>query len=207
MSLGYIIFRRPEHSYDLHGKAGCPRTALRAFDRIYAGVDRMPWFDFDELHYQSKLPPDQEMIWQRLREQRLATLPDLTAVDSHAAADGILQSLGESRTLNEICCVSARPFQKIVRAKENTLPQTTWLGVDIYVSGYGSALAQGLYIRPDLFEGSSTCLTVDGLLPDDADILSHYRRAYTERMNTHNLEIMPQNDSLWYAVKVGRVSA
>lgn len=206
MPLGYIIFRRPEHSYDLRGKAGSPRTALRAFDRIYAGVDRMPWFDFHELHYQSKLPPDHEIIWQRLQEQRLPMLLDLTAVDSHAAAEGILHSLGENQALNEICCVSARPFQKVVRTKENASSEITWLGGDIFVSGYGSALAQGLYIRPDLFEEFSTRLTVNGLLPDDADILSHYRRAYTERMNAHNLEIMPQNDSLWYVVKVGRVS-
>lgn len=149
MSLGYIIFRRPAHSYDFHGRAGSPRTA---------------------------------------------------------AADGILQLLGESQMSNEICRVGARPFQKISRTNEDSLSRSAWLGVDICVSGYGSALAQGLYLRPDLFEEFSAILTVDGLLPDDADILSRYRRTYVERMEAHNLEIMPANDSLWYVVETERVS-
>ena len=167
----------------------------------------MPWFDFDELHYQSKLPPNQEAIWQGLQRQKRPDVFGLEAVDSPAAADEILQSLGENQTRNEICRVSVRPFLTISRSNDDNLSMGARSGVDIYVSGYGSALAQGLYIRPDLFEEFSSLLTVNGLIPDDADILSRYRRAYAERMKAHNLEIMPANDSLWHAVKVEKVNA
>src|SRR5205809_13260 len=55
---GFMVVRVPHLNRDLEGRGAFPETAPCLAETCYGGIDRMPWFEIDELWYKGVLPED-----------------------------------------------------------------------------------------------------------------------------------------------------
>ena len=69
--------------------------------------------------------------------------------------------------------------------------RTAYLGVDIFVSGYGGMVVQGIFARPDLFRTFAEALNENGLFPEPTGAIDDYIAWYDRFTDTSILEIFP----------------
>jgi hypothetical protein len=94
---GFAIFRRPLHNYDSQARGAFRKTLLRVGDNCYGGIDRIPWFDFDEDHYSHTLPREMEEIWDVLKNNKHPSA-DLRITADYSIALKVLNYVGKHTT-------------------------------------------------------------------------------------------------------------
>ena len=201
---GYVIVRKPECISDLHVRHSIEFSSQNQKKvAMYAGIDRQPWSDLDDAHYANAVPKEIESIWQALRQDKIAN-SDLRVLKNLASARLVLDFLRQSEDRNEICAIYAS--RSLGSTKETTISeQVSWLGIDLYVTGYGSAIKQGFFAKPELFLEFSEKINRFGLFNIGDGVLRKYRKHLSQVARQNNLEVMPDIDELWCQIAVGRV--
>jgi hypothetical protein len=82
-----------------------------------------------------------------------------------------------------------------------------WSGLDICVSGYGSAICEGLFTRPDLFPEFVPALNPSGIFDRVEGLVERYRKVYLEVAAMNPIEPMPDIANIWSALLIGRPRA
>jgi hypothetical protein len=163
----------------------------------------MPWFDLDEGHYSQTLPKEMEEVWELLRMNRSPSC-DLR-VTEYVVALRVLNYLEQFDHINEICAVSTLTASD-ERGKSLADLSIEWIGMDIVVSGYGSAICEGVFARPDLFPEFLPALNPFGLFAPMTGFLERYRGSYLQASATNDIEPMPDIPSIWSALLIGRIA-
>lgn len=168
----------------------------------YCGVDRQEWNDFDRAHYAKMLPRELEENWIFLDGKRdrlglrFASFAMAKAINDFSTACGSSTEISAVRVLDEYGDAPSSP----------TGIGIEWLGVDIFVDGYGSAILQGILARPDQFESFQSALNSHGLFDFHDLRIRDYQQAVIDigRTGGANIEVMPNIDDLWHALAIGR---
>lgn len=199
---GFSVLRTPECNYDFLSRPTFRTMAPAIAGKLYAGVDRMQWFDFDEQHYQNILNAEQEEVWKRIWNQRLTGVEDLRVTDSLADCRAVLALSEPQKSKSEICILAVHKVGSAVDQDLST--QINLLGLDVFVSGYGSALLEGVYTRPDLFALFTPKLNESGLLPTNWDLVRQYISAVKQISVEHSLETFPDSEALWHVISIAK---
>ncbi|MEO3430530.1 hypothetical protein AAFN88_16850 [Pelagibius sp. CAU 1746] len=155
----------------------------------------------DEAHYAGALPEEVEAFWEELNRTKLSWCDFRLAV-SYQKTKAVLSYFAELREKNEICAIQCGDRQSSSSKAFDSPVQ--WLGIDVYVHGYGSVIRGGVFQRPDLFSEFVPELNRYGLFnltEKPIPLLMERCRAISPG---ENVELFPQERELWQQVLVGR---
>ncbi|POZ49557.1 hypothetical protein [Methylovulum psychrotolerans] len=185
---GYFVLRKPIYNFDLKEREFFRKEPPCIGCICYSGISRMPWFDLDddEDYYSGTLPRESIELRNEIDEQyrdfsNIELLRDLDKTKR------ILAFSNRHQDRNEICVA----FSETLAKQKGTFISDSaiqWLGVDVFFSGYGSILEQGIFAKPDLFPEFIIRLNMNGLFDLGSDFVSSYIDEYIEVSEAHNLE-------------------
>lgn len=183
---GYFVLRKPKQNFDEKGRGCFLKNPPCIGDIYYSGINRMPWFDIDDDYYSGTLPREFIELRNKLNEQN----QDFTDIELLRDLDNtrkILEFSNRHQDRNEICVL----FSEQLAEKKGTFISDSniqWLGVDVFFSGYGSILEQGIFAKPDLFPEFTVRLNSNGLFDLGSNFVGRYIDKYIEVSKSHNLE-------------------
>lgn len=173
---GYIVLRKPEFNFDELGRGAYSPYPPRIGDQFYGGVDRMQWFELDEDYYNQSLP--NTLIELRKRtfsvDQQSSDVKLLHTLDD---AKEVLAHANSTTCQNELVAVVAEQSSNL-SGNNDSMSIGDALGCDIYCDGYGSLIREGVFSKPDLFEGYIDKLNLNGLFDCGDDVISQYIAHY-----------------------------
>jgi hypothetical protein len=197
----WFVVRRPEVAFET-GAAVQHRLRILG-DLLYQGLDRLEWWDLDELHSSGGLPADLVPLYETLLERK--DIGRFMGAEEPGDALRLLNASEEVRSRNEVvCAVGARYVPEHMR------PAVEWLGYDpIYKSGTSYTLLTPVYLgRGGLFAGVAEKLNEFGLLRTESEAmdLGLRYRDLAERED-EPVEPLPLFDESFEVLAVGRVAS
>lgn len=201
---GYVVVRRPEaNSYGGAWGSHLSLPPPKIGSMVYSGVDRMQWFDVDQAIEKGEVPDDLKEVRQKAEQMSFANLD-------------LVQDLGEARRLLSCSCSQGQP-NEIVTVYSETVARIygillvdsethRWIGWDAAPLAEFSLLAEGVYVKPSLFEAYGKELNADGLLPTRELALS-YISAYRKLMKRDLVEEFSDEPLPAEPIHVGRIDA
>lgn len=184
---GLMVVRHPvENIYP--NTSICRIIDTPSFGNIYyGGVDRMPWFDIDELYYEGKLPNHLERRWEQLRGKFSSNFTGLILVRSLKDIRLLYQELNPNLiTKNEIIALYSSKLKEIIGTYQTTL-NLQWLGVDPKCLGEWSLLSEGLFLFPNKFPFLVDYINESGLFNDEG-ICQRYVELYLKLAARNEVE-------------------
>jgi hypothetical protein len=182
-SFGYVVVRSPGFVGELAGNAPDILLDLEGESIFYAGIDRDPWWDFDDLFYAGKLAEKYLIERRKIIESKLFSFSPGVCCDLETAKE-ILELSNQSLHRNDLIMITA--LSPSATAGKQPLG-ADMLGFDCYVDGYGSLLRLGLFQRIELFNDFLPYLNPHGMF-SNVDELSKYLDAYFQRCHEGGLE-------------------
>ena len=205
---GYLILRKPDQNYDEVSQSPyyLTKQAPCINGNYYSGIDRVPWFELDESYYKGILTNELIKLHNKLIEINQPDL-DITVLKSYDDAINVLHYSNSIEDRYELAVVYSEKLSKLKGTIEIDL-NIDWLGFDVYYSGYGSLLSEGIFRKPNFFSEYHEVLNSNGLFDVDADLelIESYINKYNEVSRKQNLERVDDLSSqLKDIVKIGRV--
>ena len=201
---GYMVVRRPKFGGEAIVEEGQPTPTLDfqddCHDVQYHGVQRLDWYDFTGAYYDQTLSPEMREFWQELFKSRPLWC-DFETTSSFEKVSAALEFLRKTDDKNEICAVYC--YDDCPTEMPNFNALVRWLGLDVYVHGYGSVNLQGIFARPDLFANFVPKLNRYGLFNLGDDVLPCLMERCSSISPEDNIEIFPQRREIWQYVFVG----
>lgn len=179
-NFGYAVVRVPAFVGELAGDTLRTILGLQGEEISYFGLDRDPWWDFDDLFYSGQLAEKYERVHQKIIGSKLNSFSPGVCYEIHAAKE-ILELSNKTSIRNELIMI--RALSEILESGE----QANVLGFDCYVDGYGSLLRLGIFQRVDIFSDFLPCLNINGMF-NSSDQISKYIYAYLQRCAKGGLE-------------------
>lgn len=176
------------YNFDLKGRRFFHKKPPCIDDIYYSGIDRMPWFDLDDDEdYDSGTLPREFIELRDEIEEKNGAFSGVLLFDDLDKVRRILEFSNRHQDRNEICAVFSEALtkQKGVFISDSNIQ---WLGVDLFFSGYGSILEQGIFIKPNLFPEFISQLNTNGLFNLGSVFVNKYIEKYIEMSKLHNLE-------------------
>ena len=200
---GYLVLRMPEHSYDERALGHPRRNPVGS--RYYGGVDRMPWADLVAGRASGSLPPGVALLWDELIEWNRGDWDVLLSPHLGKTRE-LLAYSNASVARNEICAVYS-PHLALRKGCMDSPVDVAWLGVDLFLPGYGSIVDQGFFAHPDLFSRFDSDINEEGLIHLESTHIEAYTQEYVRLEAAHHLE--PIDDSLadLDRIEIGRIAA
>ncbi len=201
---GYVIVRKPEWCREEISHMKLILEPPQVGQIFYSGVDRMMWEDFDAAHYQGSLPQELEIHWKDIYSSRPHDSPFMLSHDRNIV-NKILKYCNRHTEMNEIIVLRSDRLGEIygsISAPSNLCP----LGTDIYVSGYGSMVREGIFRSEEIFDDFVEKLNKHGLL-NDKDNIDKYVRFYNSISVENNLEKFPNSTDLCFYLEILRLSS
>jgi hypothetical protein len=170
-------------------------------DRVYQGIDRMPWYDVQDACLSGTLPPSLCALWQRIDHSSVEPWC-VTATQCLRVALTLLNGTPEIKGANEVICAApvGCPGSD---AKDNV----QWIGYDpLYLSSRPYTLLTPLYnALAEPLGRALPNLNSAGLF-DTADGATSYGALYRELSdpNVNIVEFLPLFDEAFHVVSVGR---
>ncbi|MGJ4945915.1 hypothetical protein ACQR1W_35500 [Bradyrhizobium sp. HKCCYLS1011] len=90
---GYVVVRKPDYATT---EMLTPR--LKIGHKVYRGLDRLPWEDFNHAYYDRRLPAAVQPVWQEFRRLN-GDLSGIEILKSFGQAQDVLQ-LDEAKSGN-----------------------------------------------------------------------------------------------------------
>ncbi len=187
---GFLIARKPDQNFDeasifpyfLSNSPPCIKGIC------YSGVSRVPWYELDEMFYAGVLPEQLIEIRSDLIELNQPNLDVLLMKDIDAAKT----VLKYSNSIQDRYEIIALFSDKLANLKDsfNTDIDMKWLGFDIYYSGYGSQIKEGVFNKGLLFSDFVDKLNSNGLFDNDKKLIEDYTERYNKVDTDNELEIM-----------------
>lgn len=163
----------------------------------------MLWEDFDTLHYAGSLPKEMESIYQEL-ERTAGMQQGLRTLENRAKAERVLQYVNNTDEKNEIIFIESLRDDDI-RGDRLRVKDMKFLGIDIYVNGFGSMIREGIFRDEEIFSKFLIDLNRNGLF-DDLETAEGYRSFYELESKVDKLESFPDYISRKNFFLVYRVS-
>jgi hypothetical protein len=187
---GFMVVRRPHENYDVLGRGVFPARPAMFGATYYGGVDRMPWFDLDELYYEANPPKDVVAFKARLGGLNsdatgIALVRELTDVSC------CLRLMGGMAATNEVIAVHS---QALAQAKgwEPVASMGDYLGLDIVPHGEGSLVREGIFGSDFFGPEWGGRLNAQGLFSTRAECESYWE-AYRRGVEQGRLEAIGPN--------------
>lgn len=202
---GYLVVRRPNENFDIGSQASClfeenPPCIGRIF---YSGVSRASWFELDEHYFDKSLPRELVEIRQRIED---FNQPDLDVSLTRDLGEAI-RILNYSNSIQNRYEIIALYSEKLEKNKGSMVAdvEIDWIGRDVYYSGYGSQIREGIFVNPTLFSEFLEEINDSGLF-DSIDLADEYTSRYRSVCDEFGLELMGKNEhELRDVIRVGRV--
>lgn len=172
-------------------------------DKVYEGVERMPLFDFEEEYYEGNRTEDFMRLWDDA-QAKMCSHWDWRVFREIEVAKKVIGFSGKWLDKNELVVITSESLVSSCGTLSNC-NRVAWLGVDVYVHGYGSIIKGGVFRRPKLFEWpAKSKINRHGLFccPDDA---SRYLHAYRDVQERAGLEPIADVEELTELVWVGKL--
>lgn len=163
---GFLVVRKPNHASNERLSPN-----LRLGDKVYRGIDRLRWEDFDSAHYDGRLPSSLRSIWQEL-DQDSNDFSGVPLLKDYQKAKKVLKFSGP---WSEIIAIWSPELDRVKGSLVCDI-ELRYLGMDCFCLGEWSILLSGAYERPELFSETTTRLNEYGLLNDEADCLLAFER-------------------------------
>lgn len=187
---GFLVVRKPDQNFDevcdspyyLASSPPCIEGVC------YSGLSRVPWFELDEHFYAGTLPKELVEIREELEKINQPYL-DIKLIKDFDTARKILEYSNSIQDRYEIAVVFSDKLSKNKGSFETNL-NIYWLGLDIYYSGYGSQIKEGIFNKPSLFDDFLGNLNSNGLFDNNDDVIEAYVKKYNEVAVSGNLEPM-----------------
>ena len=200
---GYLVVRLPQYNFDPQGRGAFRSEPPKLGTIYYGGVFRMPWFDLEEDHYFTKLPPELS----RIRRQIKAQNQDFSGIEVCTQYDDAMSVLTYSNRQairNELIAVRSEQLGGI-KAEVLTGPaEIEWVGFDFVVIGGWSLLENGLFPAPSYFARWVGHLNANGLF-DDPSILPAFLNDYQVVASKGGVEELPSPHYGVDALQIGRL--
>jgi len=162
-----MVVRRPEHAsaifHNLNYALG---------ERIYRGLDRLPWEDLDNDYYAGELPDHLQELRSQL-ELRNADFSGVRLLQGYSETEEIWQRY---RDTCEIIAVSSPELSAMKGSVEYDGP-LRYLGTDCFILGEWSVVLRGIFARPKYFTREVTALNRFGLFDavgDFSELVERY---------------------------------
>ena len=171
---GFLIFRKPENNFD-EANQGMFSAEVPVFNHTYySGVDRMAWFDIDELMYAGQLPPRE----QELKRTIMNSNSDFSGLDLCNDLKVTLDLLMVSATPN-MSEVGALYSEKLSQAKGAFESEAAMepLGFDAVEYGGCSFIREGVFHKGAKLKEWASKLNNNGLF-DHANQCKAYVSEY-----------------------------
>ena len=189
---GYEIVRRAETSCDPEGRGAYPSSVPRIGTKLYHGLDRMPWFDLDELWYLNAASPELGEFRRRLREENDdwsgIYLVD-TLFEVRQAKDALDKARPAVAEHNEIVALYSPTLEKLKSRASCERSSIAFLGLDVVGIGEWSLIREGLFGATALQAEWAKALNEWGLFEsqqDCAEFADAYRAA-SRQLNVEEL--------------------
>src|SRR5687768_16241404 len=109
---GFLVVRSPRFNRQPLSKNIYRSVPPCVGEICYGGVDRMPWFEVDELHYEGELPLEIEAKRDQLEQERFGYLSLSLSQDLRLAID-ILNFSNSVNSENELIAVRSAKLAEI----------------------------------------------------------------------------------------------
>lgn len=140
---GFMVVRKREENYDGAGRGVFSSRVPARRGRIYAGIDRMPWFDLDELVYAGAADHEAREMREGIRRANTDTT-GINVVGDLEAARGALALLGATGLRNEIVGVYSKRLSDLKGEQRVTLSASS-LGIDVVTDSGLSVVRDALF--------------------------------------------------------------
>jgi hypothetical protein len=174
---GFIVVRKPEHA-----ESELLKPKMRVGEKVYRGVDRLRWEDFELSYYDRHLPAELLPIWQML-ERDTSDFSEFKLLKDYQKSKRVLEFSGEN---SEIVAIWS-PHLEEVKGASHSEVNLTYLGLDCVCFGEWSVVQAGVYERPEYFPEAVTQLNEHGLLTSDAECDAVFAR-YLELASSEIVE-------------------
>jgi hypothetical protein len=176
------------YNFDLKGRRFFHKKPPCIGNICYSGISRMPWFDLDDDEdYDSGTLPREFIELRNEIDEKNGAFADVLLFDDLDKVRKILEFSNRHQDRNEICAVFSETLAKQKGAFISD-SNIQWLGVDLFFSGYGSILEQGIFTKHDLFPEFISQLNTNGLFNLGSVFINKYIEKYIEMSKLHNLE-------------------
>jgi hypothetical protein len=183
---GYEVARKPAWNYWLSEGTGAYPKYPELNGHDYGGVDRMEWKDWNDAFYEKTLPQEFLPVWEKFQSNKLEF--GYTLVNDLEIAKRVLEFSNLGGDHNEIIAIYADRFAE-GRIPVFDAPRTSvHLGVDVFQSGFGSLIREGVFVRPDLFPDFVAKVNENGLFDDDGHTANEYMEKYKSIQEGQNIE-------------------
>jgi hypothetical protein len=156
---GFMVVRKPECQ-----QAAFHNVRWRLGDKIYRGIDRLPWEDLDDAYYQGVLDGALLALRKRLEAEN-RDLTGIKTIKDYEAAREVWQAYQDK---SEILAVWS-PELAEVKGSFVYEGHLDYLGIDCTSPGEWSVLLSGVFAHPELFPLEADRLNAFGLLESEAD--------------------------------------
>ena len=183
---GFIVVRLPPMNKDLEGRGAYPAIAPCMGNLYYGGVDRMPWFEIDELFYKGILPDNINQARKIIHGMNR----DLSGIDLCGDFELAVRLLHYSNSVynyNELIAIRSEKLADFKSTVTLDASLVKWLGYDIVVIGEQSLLCDGLFTAPLAFQGWEKELNEYGLFRS-SDVNESYVEAYNNAVKQEDVE-------------------
>lgn len=203
---GFMVVRKPEENFDKISLAPyyLPNLSPCINGVCYSGVSRAPWYELEENYYTGDLSNELIELRSELDEINSPNAEPKLMKDFDKAIK-ILEYSNTIQNRYELIVLFSDKLSKINGSIEIEL-HVNWLGFDIYYSGYGSQIVEGIYKKPILFNEFIKRLNINGLFNNDEGCIKDYIDKYNKVFLENDLE--PMNDldiELKDVIRIGRI--
>lgn len=140
----------------------------------YRGLDRSPWAVIEDLFYSDASRP-----WKGWYEREILNSFSIdfgVPLVSRSIIHRVVEVLTKQEGVNDFDVIFVSSLS------EGNTPEdpSGYMGMDLYFSGYGSPILEGIIKRPELFPDCKVTLNENGLLERQEDI--HFYMSYYNRI-------------------------
>lgn len=207
---GFIVVRKPQFNRDPEGRGAFSSTVPCLGGICYAGIDRMSWFEIDDVYYgyYTNALPEHIQALRRLIQEDARDFTCIYLCKDIAASVDILRYSNTIRPENELIAVRSDKLSSIKGTVEFDMSRAEWLGYDIVALADWSLLADGLFQIPSVFPGWVEQLNGNGLFSSPEKALE-FGTVYLEASRRGEAEEfgedLPVDEYGIEAIEIGRV--
>lgn len=201
---GFLVVRLPNMNRDLDNSDPNFYRLPVLGDIYYSGIDRSRWYDIDTDYYNKTLPEQIKKLYEPINKGT----DDLTGIDvckDFQVAVELLNYSNRDRKVNELISFRSEKLKEIKGAIEFDASKIVWLGYDMMKLGEWSLLTDGLFLKPEYFQGWEKRLNKNGLF-DDPSLLDDFVATYQALAEKEIVEPLSDDERHSFdAIEIGRV--
>jgi hypothetical protein len=160
---GYQVVRKPEHNFDAANRGMYSDCVPSIGNNYYSGIDRMPWFDSDELFYDGQLPENERKLRKAIGQSN-SDLAGLDLCKELESAEALLK-ISPLSELSEVAAFYSAKLKNIKGSFESNVCMDL-LGFDVFEHGGVSLIRHGLFDRSEFSKEWADKLNPYGLFSD-----------------------------------------